>query len=47
MISRIGTDVIEVERIGLKIAKDEGFRELVFSQNEINYCETKANLNSV
>jgi holo-[acyl-carrier protein] synthase len=42
MIAGIGTDIIEVERIAAKIEKENGFRELVFSQNEIQYCESKA-----
>ncbi|MEI9944629.1 MAG: holo-ACP synthase [Chitinophagaceae bacterium] len=43
MITGLGIDLIEVERVAMKIAKEAGFRELVFSQNEINYCEKKAN----
>ncbi|MEO6548361.1 MAG: holo-ACP synthase [Ferruginibacter sp.] len=43
MIAGIGTDMIEVERVAKKIGKESGFRELVFSANEINYCEAKAN----
>ena len=42
MILGIGTDIVEVERIAQKIQKNIGFRELVFSEEEINYCETKA-----
>src|SRR4249919_2523937 len=42
MIAGIGTDIIEVERIASRIEKENGFRELVFSQNEIQYCESKA-----
>jgi holo-[acyl-carrier protein] synthase len=42
MIAGIGTDIIEVDRIAAKIEKENGFRELVFSQNEIQYCESKA-----
>ncbi|HEX5153704.1 MAG TPA: holo-ACP synthase [Parafilimonas sp.] len=42
MIAGIGTDIIEVERIAAKIEKENGFRELVFSKNEIHYCESKA-----
>lgn len=41
MISGIGLDVIEVERIAEKIQKEQGFRELVFSKEEIEYCEPK------
>jgi len=43
MIAGIGADLIEVERIGFKMGKETGFRELVFSKNEIDYCESKAN----
>ena len=43
MIAGIGIDLIEVERVAEKIGKESGFRELVFSGNEIEYCETKAN----
>ena len=42
MIAGIGNDIIEVERVASKISKEQGFRELVFTTNEINYCETKA-----
>lgn len=42
MITGIGTDLIEVERVAGKISKDEGFRELVFTPAEIVYCESKA-----
>ena len=43
MIFGIGTDMIEVERVAEKMAKDNGFKELVFSKHEISYCEAKAN----
>lgn len=43
MITGIGIDMIEVERIAEKIAKENGFRELIFSEKEIIYCETKTN----
>ena len=43
MIAGLGTDMIEVERVAVKIAKESGFRELVFSKTEIDYCEAKAN----
>ena len=42
MIAGLGTDIVEVERIAAKIKKDNGFRELVFSQTEIDYCERQA-----
>jgi holo-[acyl-carrier protein] synthase len=43
MIAGLGIDMIEVERIAANIVKDAGFKELVFSKNEIEYCEKKAN----
>ena len=42
MIAGVGIDLIEVERVTEKISKKSGFRELVFSQAEIDYCESKA-----
>lgn len=42
MIEGIGIDMIEVERVAEKIGKGAGFLELVFSPDEIAYCETKA-----
>jgi holo-[acyl-carrier protein] synthase len=39
----IGTDMIEVSRVAAKIGKESGFREMVFSPKEIEYCEPKAN----
>lgn len=41
MISGIGLDIIEVERVQQKIEKEQGFRELVFGAEEIAYCEAK------
>jgi holo-[acyl-carrier protein] synthase len=43
MIAGVGIDMIETARVEAKIAKESGFRELVFSANEIIYCEAKAN----
>jgi holo-[acyl-carrier protein] synthase len=43
MIFGIGTDMIEVERLASSINKEKGFRELVFSSKEIQYCESRAN----
>lgn len=43
MIAGLGIDLIEVERVASSISKNAGFRELVFSQNEIGYCEGKTN----
>ncbi len=42
MIFGIGMDLIEVERVAVKIAKP-GFRELAFTPAEITYCEKTAN----
>ena len=39
MIFGIGTDLIEVARIAEKMEKKTGFKELVFSADEIIYCE--------
>ncbi|ANH79623.1 holo-[acyl-carrier-protein] synthase [Niabella ginsenosidivorans] len=41
MISGLGFDVIETERVAEKIQKEQGFRELVFAPEEIAYCEPK------
>jgi len=41
MIFGIGTDLIEVERVAGKMEKKAGFRELVFSADEIIYCEAR------
>jgi holo-[acyl-carrier protein] synthase len=43
MIKGVGTDIIEVERVAEKIGKNSGFRELVYSPGEIQYCESKTN----
>lgn len=43
MISGVGIDMIEVERIAAKMSRESGFRELVFSKTEIAYCEAKTN----
>ena len=43
MVSGIGIDLIETMRVSEKIAKDSGFREYVFAEAEIAYCESKAN----
>ena len=42
-VAGVGIDMIEVERVQSSIAKEQGFRELVFSAKEIAYCESKAN----
>lgn len=43
MIAGVGIDLIEVDRISAKINREAGFKELVFSRKEIDYCETKTN----
>jgi holo-[acyl-carrier protein] synthase len=43
MITGIGVDIVDIERMQQRIDAATGFRELVFSYNEINYCEAKAN----
>ncbi len=43
MIYGIGIDQIEIERVAEKIGKESGFRQLVFSKTEIEYCEAKTN----
>ncbi len=41
MIYGIGTDILEVARIGKIMQRDIGFREKIFTAGEIAYCETK------
>jgi holo-[acyl-carrier protein] synthase len=43
MIAGIGTDLCEVNRIAQKLQANSGFREHVFSAEEIAYCESKKN----
>jgi holo-[acyl-carrier protein] synthase len=42
MILGTGIDIIEVERVAIKVAKESGFREKVFSIAECNFCESKS-----
>jgi holo-[acyl-carrier protein] synthase len=39
MIYGIGTDIIEVDRIAAKLEKGKGFRDLIFTPQEVAYCE--------
>ncbi len=39
MITGIGTDIVEVDRVAEKIMKGNGFREMIFTPHEIAYCE--------
>jgi holo-[acyl-carrier protein] synthase len=41
MIRGLGVDLIEVDRVLEKIAKDQGFRERIFSANEIRFCSAQ------
>jgi holo-[acyl-carrier protein] synthase len=41
MIYGIGTDIIEVARIEKVMQRDIGFRDKIFTPEEIGYCETK------
>ena len=43
MIIGIGIDMIEVERIDTRINRNNGFKEQVFSPDEITYCESQTN----
>src|SRR6478735_5904293 len=43
MILGIGTDIVDVERIKQKVTNREGFQNLVFSKNEIAYCDKNKN----
>ena len=41
MIVGIGIDMIEVDRVREKIEKETGFREHIFSKNEIEHCSAQ------
>ncbi|WDF55483.1 holo-ACP synthase [Mucilaginibacter sp. KACC 22063] len=43
MITGLGTDIVEVDRMEQSILRANGFREMVFSAHEIQYCERMAN----
>lgn len=36
----IGTDLVEIKRIEEKLQKNNGFIDMVFSNNEIQYCQS-------
>ena len=42
MIIGTGIDIIEVDRIAARVGRDSGFKEMVFSKNEMKYCDAKA-----
>ena len=39
MIFGVGTDIIEVRRVGDKLARTKGLKEKIFTTREIEYCE--------
>jgi holo-[acyl-carrier protein] synthase len=43
LIYGIGTDIIEVSRIAKVMERDIGFRDKIFSEGEIAYCEKMRN----
>jgi len=45
MILGVGIDMIEVSRVIEKIDKNKGFKEKVFSENEIAFCESRKTRN--
>jgi holo-[acyl-carrier protein] synthase len=42
MVIGTGIDIIEVERIAFRVGRDNGFKEFVFSKDEMTYCDAKA-----
>lgn len=42
MIIGTGIDIIEVDRIAFRVGRDNGFKEFVFSKDEMSYCDAKA-----
>jgi len=43
LIYGTGIDIIEVERIAKVMQRDLGFREKIYTEGEIAYCESKKN----
>lgn len=43
MILGTGIDIIEVERVAERVARNNGFTEKVFSAAEISFCESMSN----
>lgn len=43
MVTGVGIDLIEVDRVRESMKKESGFREMVFSDAEVAYCQPKAN----
>lgn len=44
MILGLGIDIVDIERIKKKVSKGDHFKKMVFSPNEILYCEKKPTL---
>ncbi len=42
MIFGIGTDIIELERVAAMLARGRQYLETIFTDKEIEYCESKA-----
>lgn len=42
MITGIGMDIIEVERVAEKVTRENGFKEKIFAPREIAFCESTA-----
>lgn len=42
MIIGTGIDIIETDRIAARVGRDSGFKEMVFSKDEMKYCDAKA-----
>jgi len=42
MIIGTGIDIVEVDRIAGLLSKENGIREKIFSQQEIEYCNSKS-----
>ena len=43
MIIGTGIDIIEVERVAAKVAKENGFTQKIFTAAEIAFCDSKPN----
>lgn len=43
MIKGLGTDIVEVDRIGRIMTKNDRFQRMVFNQAETDYCESRGN----
>ncbi len=41
LIFGIGTDIIEVDRVLFQLTETDGFKEKLFTPEEIKYCESK------